>query len=66
MAFLRTTPHLTTFAVIDAGIEVAGEVTGEVSREERERRKRKLAIDVDAVELHPCKIEVKEEPPGTA
>ena len=37
------------------------EVTGEVSREDIERRKRKRAIDVDALELDPVKVEVKEE-----
>ena len=37
------------------------EVTCEVSREDIERRKRKLAIDVDALELDPVKVEVKEE-----
>ena len=37
-------------------------MTGEVCREDVERRKRKRAIDVDAFEFDPVKVEVKEEP----
>ena len=37
------------------------EVMGEVSRADVERRKRKRAIDVDALELD-VKVEMKEEP----
>ena len=39
------------------------EVTGEVRREDVDRRKRKRAIDVEALPELKVKVEVKEEPP---